>query len=1024
MIICGVRAFRTGLMATAALCGLASAAPAFAQGGGTEVGEIVVTGSRIQRPNLEATQPLLVISSERIEAKGYTNLAETLNDSPSSGIPVNPIGDQAGFGTGRNYVNLLNLGTNRTLTLVNGRRFVSSNAASPFSGAGPGGQVDLNSIPTGLVARTERVFGTGGAVYGSDAVGGVVNIVTLTRYEGFEVNGQFGLSDYGDAEEYRARVIGGASFLDDRLNLMGSYEFNRTEELAFTDRSVSNRQIAFANNPLNTGPADLIAGAILIQDRRVPETTLGGLPFRTGGAALSGILTIADPNSPGGRIAAQFDRSGNLVPYQTGTFYQTSISSRGDGLNLAPLTSLRSPLDRHVASGFATFEVTPKVRLKAEAFLSRVEAVEPYNQPIYNAPVFGNPNTPLRMSTSNPFLTAQARAAILAQPTALPADTASAGDRIFFLSRASADVVQNKTSAEGDLYRGVLAAEGDLDLFGREFNWDLSFNRGQSSGSFSVPSLVQSRFLLAIDAVRDSTGAIVCRDVAARAAGCAPLNLFGEGAPSKAALDYIGVDFRSEYQIDQTVYQANFGGSVFDMPAGALGFNVGYEFRREESDFQPNQPQRDGVGRSAAITPLSGSFETTEFYGEVSAPLFGGDFTFLGLQGLEVEGAYRYIDNSQAGEDEAWSYGLRWKPINDLTIRGTQSRSFRAPAITELFLPRATQFMTATDPCDSRNINSGPNPTARKANCAAAFTALGLPANFSLISNVQNFTVQGATAGNPDLENEIAEQWTLGFVYQPSFIPRLALTFDYVNVQLTKAIVEFNLTSILSTCYDSNTPSSDVCGRFTRGNASTGAQAGQIIGRGVIDGIDGPLTGRVNAGFTNFQGFTVGLDWNLELATIRGFDRFGGGDPGTLDFNLDLYSVREQETSVNGFGTDLNRDVGEIGNAEWQWKLESAYTRGPFSAIWTFNYIGESKFNNDFTIETRTPLTVDAYMRHDLVFSYDFAEMIGSPMGLKNMRARLSIENLTDQPPPFGTTGLGVYDVLGRYYKLGVTARF
>jgi outer membrane receptor protein involved in Fe transport len=1011
-------------MASVAFCGVAFASSASAQQASTEVGELVVTGSRIQRPNLEASQPLLVISSERIEAKGQTNLAEALNDSPSSGIPVNPIGDQAGFGTGRNYVNLLNLGTNRTLTLVNGRRFVSSNAASPFSGTGPGGQVDLNSIPTGLVARTERVFGSGGAVYGSDAIGGVVNIITQTRFEGLELNGQFGLSEFGDAEEYRARIIGGRSFLDDRLNLMGSYEYNRTEALAFTDRSVTNRQIAFANNPLNTGPADLIAGAILIKDRRVPETTLGGLPLRTSGPALSGILTIADPNSPGGRIAAQFDKSGNLVPYQTGTFYQTAISAGGDGLNLAPLASLRSPLDRHVASGFATFEVTPRVRLKAEAFLSRVDAEEPFNQPIFNAPVFGNPNTPLRMSTSNPFLSAQARAAILSQPTALPGDTASAGDRIFFLSRSSADVVQNKTTAQGDLYRGVLVAEGDLDLFGREFSWDVSFNRGQSSGYFSQPNMVQTRFLQAIDAVRDATGAIVCRDAAARAAGCAPLNLFGEGAPSKAALDYIAVQFRSEYQIDQTVYQANFGGDIVDLPAGALGFNVGYEFRQEDSDFQPNQPQRDGVGRSAAITPLSGSFETTEFYGELAVPLFGGDFTFIGLQGLEVEGAYRYIDNSQAGEDEAWSYGLRWKPVNDLTIRGTQSKSFRAPAITELFLPRATQFMTATDPCDSRNVNFGPNPTARRANCAAAFTALGLPANFPLISNVQNFTVQGATAGNPDLENEIAEQWTLGFVYQPSFIPRLALTFDFVNVQLTKAIVEFNLTAILSTCYDSNSYPSEVCNRFQRGNASTGVQAGQIIGRGVIDGIDGPLTGRVNAGFSNFQGFTVGLDWNLELATIRGFDRFGGGDPGALDFNLDLFSVRQQETSVNGFGTDLNRDVGEIGNAEWQWKLESAYTRGPFSAIWTFNYIGESKFSNDFTLETRTPLTVDAYMRHDLVFSYDFAELIGTPMGLKNMRARLAVENLTDQPPPYGTTGLGVYDVLGRYYKLGVTARF
>jgi outer membrane receptor protein involved in Fe transport/cytochrome oxidase Cu insertion factor (SCO1/SenC/PrrC family) len=630
-------ALRAGLMASVAFCGVAFASSASAQQASTEVGELVVTGSRIQRPNLEATQPLLVISSERIEAKGQTNLAEAINDSPSSGIPINPIGDQGSFGTGRNYVNLLNLGTNRTLTLVNGRRFVGSNAASLFTGAGAGGQVDLNGIPTGLVNRTERVFGTGGAVYGSDAIGGVVNIITKTRFEGLEVNGQVGLSEYGDAEEYRTRVIGGMSFLDDRLNLMGSYEYNKTEALAFTDRSVTGRQIAFANNPLNTGPSDLIAGSILIQNRRVPEITAGGLPARTGGSALSGILTIADPNSPGGRIAAQFDRAGNLVPYQTGTFYQTSIASGGDGLNLAKLSSLRSPVDRHVASGFATFDVTPKVRIKAEAFASRVESVEPFNQPIYNGSVFGGLSAALRMSTSNPFLSAQAKAAILAQPTALPADTASAGDRIFFLNRASSDIGNNKTEGEGDVYRGVLVAEGEFDLFGRAMNWDVSANRGQSKGSFKSPNIVQSRFLLAIDAVRDSSGAIVCRDVTARANGCAPLNLFGEGAPSKAALDYVGVQFQSDFQIDQTVYQANFGGSLFDLPAGALGFNVGYEFRQEESDFKPNEPQRTGVGRSAAIAALSGEFETSEFYGELSAPLFGGDFTFLGMQGLEVE---------------------------------------------------------------------------------------------------------------------------------------------------------------------------------------------------------------------------------------------------------------------------------------------------------------------------------------------------------------------------------------------------
>ena len=229
---------RSALLASAATAGL-FVLPTFAQaqtaGEAVEVGEIVVTGSRIRRTELTSVQPIQVISSETFDKRGFTNVADALNELPSSGIPVNPIGDQGGFGTGRNFVNIFNLGTNRTLTLVNGRRFVGGNPSSLFTGAGAGGQVDLNVIPTGLVDRIETIQAGGSAVYGSDAIAGVINIITRTEYDGIEFDGQFGISDRNDAEQYRGRVIAGTKLFDDRLSVFGSYEYNETSTLRFVD---------------------------------------------------------------------------------------------------------------------------------------------------------------------------------------------------------------------------------------------------------------------------------------------------------------------------------------------------------------------------------------------------------------------------------------------------------------------------------------------------------------------------------------------------------------------------------------------------------------------------------------------------------------------------------------------------------------------------------------------------------------------------------------------------------------------
>ncbi|MEN5145125.1 TonB-dependent receptor domain-containing protein [Brevundimonas diminuta] len=1020
---------RNYLFGTTVLAGvIAVSGPAFAQVAeppndqrATEVSEVVVTGSRIRRNDLTSASPLTVVSSETIDNKGFANVAQALHQQPVSGVPITPDGDQAGFGVGRSFVNLFNLGTNRTLVLVNGRRFVGGNVSSIFSGASAGGQVDFSSIPTALIDRVETVQATGGAVYGSDAVAGVINVITKKNFEGLELNAEYGISDRSDGDQVRLRLTGGKTLLDDRLSVAGSYEYAETDSLGYKDRDRTALQMIRGNNPENTSPNDGIPAQIWYFNRRLPELTQGGLPFRTSGIGLANVLTIADPNNAGRRVMAQFAPDGSLVPYDAGKFVQQSISSGGDGLNLAELTSLQAPVKRHNATFFSTYEFTPRIRLDAEVFYNHTEASEDYNQPIYNSGIFGGTSGALRFSTANPFLSAATRAAILSQPVPLPMDANNPGERLFWVHRASTDLVKPKNYAESDTIRAVLNLNGDFEAVGRTFFWNIAANHGRNEGFFRQDNIVQSRFAEAINVNRASNGDPQCADPVARAAGCVPLNLFGKGARSQAALDYIGTTFRQDYTIKQATYEANFGGDLYRLPAGPVAFNVGYEYRKEESEFQPNEASRLGVGRTAPISPMKGEYSTNEWYGELSVPVFGGDFTFPLLRELALDGSYRSVDNSIAGKDEAWAAGLRWRPIDDLLIRGSISRSFRAPAITELFTPESTSFMSATDPCDYRNINSGPNPAARKANCQQEFKRLGLPEDFQLTSIIQSATQRGTTSGNPNLKNEVADQETYGFVYQPKFIPNLAISFDWVKIDLTNAIANFTLTSILQVCYDVPNPDPAVCGRFQRGNKELmngdTSLAGQILGADMAPNGVGPKSGFVNAGYLNFSGWAGGVEYAINLDEYQSLSGLGG----RISWDLDIFRTETYESSVTGLGFDLANSANTIGTPETRWKLDTAYTRGGFGAQWTVRYTGESKFSNTATIENYTPLTVREYYLNDLSLAYRFDT---NRLGMSGVTARLQVRNVFDVEPPLGTTGIGVYDLIGRYYQIGVSARF
>ncbi|WP_297696652.1 TonB-dependent receptor [Phenylobacterium sp.] len=990
---------RPALLASAAIASLAAPHLAYAQQaaanpapGGVDVSEIVVTGSRIPRPDLTSDKPVAMVTSQYLQDKGITNIANAVNDLPAVQGSITPAGAQGSFGTGRNFIDLFNLGSQRTLTLVNGRRFVSSQAASLFSGSSPGNQVDLNELPTAFLDRVEEVPATGAAVYGSDAIAGVVNLIYKEKFEGILLDAQYGASSRHDYPSSHITAAVGHDFLDGRLNLALDFELDRTGSLNQTQRPETAAQFSFAANPLNKTSSDGIPASILIRDRRVPEVTEGGVAFIKNTFTLGSLVTVPDPNNPGQRVPAQFAPDGTLVPYNTGTFFQPSIASGGQGLNLAPLTSLETPVHRKLGQFIARYEITPHIRLHATVFYSDDKSTAPVNQPIFQSALFGGTSGNLPISIDNPFLTAQARQNIVAS---LPTGTTT-----FFLARASTDIVGlSSVVSETKAYDASATLEGDFNTLDRDFTWNITASHGQTKAFFISPGINQANFALAVDAVTNpANGQIVCRSTLTNPTnGCQPLDLFGKGAPSAAALKFIDAQFRSDDKDTQSDIEANLTGTIWKLPAGNWGFNVGYEHRKEEATFTPNDNARLGVGRSVPISAAAGSYNTNEYYVESLLPVFGGDFSPLWAgQKLEFEGAYRKVDNSLAGKNEAWSYGGRYSPIEDITFRASRSETFRAPAITELFLPPATAFSLATDPCDAANINAGPNPATRAANCAADFAKLGATLT-GFKSTIQVASQPITTSGNPNLKNEEGKSWTYGIVIQPRFAPGLALAWDYVHIDITNAIVNFNATAILSTCFDSPSHPADVCSRFVRD------ATGQIT---TVN------AGFVNAGFTNFAGDTYEVSYTRDLNDLPfvHMDR----PLGNLGIDWNVFHTRRQKTSVSGTGFDLSDTEGTIGNARWKYLLHVRYTYDNLRVTWTTHFIQHSLFDRTFTIENRDILQVGDYYTHDLTMQYKFPH---------ELTVRAGVDNILDKQPPFPTVGIGTYDQVGRYFFVGVNWR-
>ncbi|RDZ29452.1 TonB-dependent receptor domain-containing protein [Lysobacter silvisoli] len=813
----------------------------------TTLDRIEVTGSRIKRADIETSQPIFSLSREDITAQGLTSVGDVIQNITSNGSTLNSTFNNGGNGETR--VNLRNMGSNRTLVLVNGRRWVGGN--------GLGGAVDLSTIPTAAVERIEVLKDGASTIYGSDAIAGVVNVILRQNFEGAEANAYIGAFDKGDGERQAYDfTIGTAS---DRWSAMLGIGYVKEEPVRAGDRAIS----AVPNFGATAG-------------------------FGASGTTPQGQFSLAGGRRPDGT-------TGTFIPTPTGAnpgafrpFTPT------DAYNFAPDNYLLTPQERRSLFASGTLDITDNLRFKTyitynERLSEQLLAASPITLGTA-APGTNGANISISaQSIYNPY--GQAVTGIQYRPTEL-------GGRSF------------NQEVNTFVFNGGL--EGNFNVGERTWDWEAGYFFGENKRydtTFGLYNISALRNALG-PSFRDAQGVARCGTPTAVIAGCVPLNLLSGGGgftPEMAA--YSGFVAHDTRGYKQKTYYANVGGDLFDLPGGALAYSFGLEHRTESGFDQPDAIVNTGDTTGNARKATSGGYSLDEAYLELAVPVLA-DVPFAKL--LDFSIATRYSDYSNFGDTLNSKFGFRWKPIDDLMIRGNWSEGFRAPSVAELFTGQSDTFQNITDPCNG-SLQGVPNGN-RPAACA------GIPGY-----NQVNTQIRTTTGGNPNLGAENSTSKTLGFVYSPSWAEGLDISLDWWEVEIENAIFTQTAQAILDNCYRNGTASA--CALITR------AADGQISGLQATPS---------NIGTIFNEGYDLTVGYRLPESAW-----------GKFRFVWDTTYLVKSTTDVNGDGIVSEDPVtGEGGNlaGEYQggsarsnnWRIRSNlsahWEKGDFGASWFVRY--------------------------------------------------------------------------------------
>jgi outer membrane receptor protein involved in Fe transport len=1007
---------------------------------------ILVTGSRIRRPNLESTVPITSVGGEEFFQTARVSIGDVLNDLPALASTFSQSNSTRFLGTaGLSLVDLRALGTVRTLVLVNGRRHVGQDVLNNAT------SVDVNTIPTDLIERVDVVTGGNSAVYGSDAIAGVVNFVLRQNFDGIQLRGQGGVTTYGDGGAYFASILAGHNFADGRGNIAVNAEYARQQTIFADGRNYLQSQDGFV--VVDTDPAGLPNGSDGVPDRvyfrdiRSASLSNTGI-VRFGGTAATSARQLAagencglDPTGAPYTCNFIFTRGGQLVP-QTGNRFGIGpggsfIGGNGENFRDQGQFQLLPRLDRYNVNLIGHFTISEAFEPFIEAKYARTNTFGAGSSgPAFiqgsTLTAFGGDAAREQVRLDNPFLSNEARAVITQQLT-IANGVAPTGATKFSVRENLLGLGIRNEQAQRETYRAVAGVRGQ---FLGDWSYEVSANYGEFKESTKVlGNLNVQRFLLANDATRNAAGQIVCRsqiDPAARidlvgnatilandVAGCVPINIFG-GQFTQAQRDYLLADTTSHgkiTQFDANAYISGNTGRFFSLPGGPIGFVVGAEYRRETNRYIQDPLVSGGYTFYNALPDfVPPSFAVKEAYGEIRIPILK-DMPFfheLTLSGAGRVSKYKGLKK----EVYAYNYGVDWAPIQDIRFRANYSRAVRAPNLGELYSPAGQNFAPGfQDPCARDQIGTG--TSTRAAACLAA----GVPTDFNF-RYTSSLLVQ--SGGNPFLTPETSDSWTIGGVIQPRFAPGLSFTADYYNIRVNNVISSVSAQFIANQCYDLPSGSS-FCDLFQRNTTpNTTDASGNVIGHGPSGEIFGQiLEGSLIQSSVNFAKLRArGIDFELAYRhQVDGIGRISGRINWTHQLTRENYTTPTDPTFANQvlytLGVPKERVVANL-------DLKS----GPFTIGGRMRYLGKQVLNayeDYFEYQGRPPQNADYADRR----FYPSVIYLDARLGIdatENFNFYLGIDNLANRRPPLGATGIGggsgIFDVRGRTLYAGARAKF
>lgn len=929
---------------------------------------VIVTGSRIARQDYVASSPITTLTRENIDNTGAVTLEAALNQLPQLAIGANAT--NAGFGgTGQASLNLRGLGALRNLVLLDGRRLQPSDVQQV---------VDINTIPTALIDSVEIITGGASAVYGSDAIAGVVNVKLNDRFEGIQVDGQYGIFEPGDGATTDFAVTIGGNFAEGRGNAVLSFSHTDRDGVDYMDREFFKRAQGGTDFRLPTG---IYRPSINPPSQAAVDAVFAQYGIEAGRVPFTSVLGFNDDGT-------LFNANNGPLNYRgpDGLLFNTGRQLN----NLNQFALIQVPLERYTAFGRAHFDVSDAVTAYAQ-----------FNYATYNSWVGAEAgNDAFSVPVTNPFISDDLRAVLASR-----ADP----DAPFRLEKRFQYEAGPRTfEREFDVYQFVVGAKGELP--GLSGTWDIYVSKGSTrkvetnNGSVVVSAL--NTLLNAADG-----GASLCDG---------GYNPFGLSVLSESCRSYLVAAPISKTTFDQEIVEASAQGRLFALPAGDVRFAAGASYRKNSYDYRPDRllAQGDIVG-VFRTGPSSGSSAVTEVYAETLVPLLS-DKPFA--DSLDVGLAWRYSDYELAGGVDTYKADFNWGITKPLHVRGGYQRAVRAPSVGELFVAPSVSIpgigTVSSGAGDACHYQSQPRTGADAAGveriCLDQGVPAGLLANFD---NLQN-EVLATSSGNVDLSPETADTYTLGLVWtSPSEQPLwsdLSVAVDYYDIKIKDVIGTIGASQILASCFNQDgsnpglSPDNFYCSQISRDSVT-----------GLITNVQLPT---LNLGGYRTSGVDLQFDWKFGLDALGLNANAGRVSLGTVLSYLQKFEVQLLKDGAvydysDTVGTPSTSQPGSLPKLKALTRLQ--YDVGPVTAGLRWRYIDGMRHASRVTNANSTTPDVPAFNYFDLYGNWRLSSSLSISGG---------INNIADKSPPLVGTTLGstqssTYDIYGRQFYLGLTLK-